>query len=232
MNILSLDTSSSWGSVALARDSVICYISYLDIRVTHSERLMLQIDQCLVQSGLTVGDIDLIVVSNGPGSFTGLRIGLATVKGICLAKKIPVYPVNSLYALAYNCYGGDKDIVPFIDAKMNEVYCAVYGKDMREKVAPLNAKPEEFIDSIEHPAIIIGDGVNKYENLISKRADILTKGLAHQNFIIASSLIGLVFNEKIVADFDIDTISDLEPYYLRRSQAELKNNSHKIHKFK
>jgi tRNA threonylcarbamoyl adenosine modification protein YeaZ len=188
---------------------------------------MLQIDDSLSKSGLSLDEIDLIVFSNGPGSFTGLRIGLATVKGISLAKRIPVYPVNSVYALAFNCFGSGRDIIPLIDAKMNEVYCAIYNKDMKEKVAPKNCKADEFIQSIEHPAIIVGDGVKKYEALIDKKEGILTKGLIHQNFIIASSLISIAIKEDIQINYDIEKISDLEPYYLRRSQAQVNKDLQK-----
>lgn len=220
MNILAIDTSSSWGSVAIAKEGRICHISYLDIRVTHSERLMLQIDNGLSQSGINLDDIDLIVFSNGPGSFTGLRIGLATVKGICTVKKIPLYPLSSLKALAYNAYGCAVNIAAFIDARMNEAYAALYDRQMNEVIAPMNTDPQAFIDSINEKSLIIGDGVYKYSSLIEKRNDVLTQGLIHQNYIIASSLIAAAIDDNIDIEFDFDAIADLEPYYLRKSQAE------------
>jgi len=221
LNILAIDSSSSWGSVSIAHEGRICYLNYLDIRVTHSERLMLQIDKSLVSSGLTLNDIDLLVYSNGPGSFTGLRIGLATIKGICMAKEIPLIPLNSLYALAHNVYGCDVDIIPFIDAKMNEVYAAVYNNKMQQKTKPQSTNPQVFLESIQEKSIIIGDAVYKYPELIAQKKDILTCGLIHQNFITASSLIAIVCKEKIHPRYDFELIADLEPYYLRRSQAEI-----------
>lgn len=221
MNILALDTSSSWGSVAVSSKGGLTCISYLNIEATHSERLILQIDNCLQQARMKLDDINLIVYSNGPGSFTGLRIGLATVKGICTAKEIPLYPVNTLYALAYNLYGCQCDIVPFIDAKMNEIYAAVYDKDFNEKIAPQNNKPDIFLEKLSSPAIIVGDGVEKYSPYIDKCKQIVARGLAHQNMVIASALIGLSFHKGIILKYDFEAIADLEPYYLRKSQAEL-----------
>lgn len=225
MNILAIDTSSSWGSVAVYKGNHISFISYLDIRITHSERLMLQIDNSLVQSELTLDDIDLIAFSNGPGSFTGLRIGLATVKGICTVKKIPLYPVNTLKALAFNVFGCERDIVPIIDAKMNEVYGAVFDKYFNIIREPENCSPELFIDEIEKPSIVLGDGVYRYKELLEKKGKILRIGLTHQNFVVASSLIGLVCYERIEPDYDFEAIAALEPYYLRSSQAELKKKN-------
>ncbi len=221
MNILALDTSSSWGSVAVSRNDRLVCISYLNIKATHSERLILQIDKCLKDSDMCLDELDLIIYSNGPGSFTGLRIGLATVKGICTAKQIPLFPVNSLYSMAYNLFGCQADIVPFIDAKMNEVYAAVYDKDLQVLIPPQNDKPGLFLKKINRPAIIIGDGVVKYIQFINESCNIIAKGMPHQNLIIASTLISMAINEKIAPEFDFDAISNLEPYYYRKSQAEI-----------
>ncbi|MBW6515262.1 MAG: tRNA (adenosine(37)-N6)-threonylcarbamoyltransferase complex dimerization subunit type 1 TsaB [Candidatus Cloacimonetes bacterium] len=224
MNILALDTTSSWGSVALSREGRIEYISYLDIRVTHSERLMQQIDYGLKQSEMSIDEIDLIALSNGPGSFTGVRIGLATAKGICLAKKVPLYPVNTLKVLAYNAHGCQINILPFIDARMDEVYAALYDSDMKELIAPKSAKPEEFLSTIKEKTLIIGDGIYRYQELISSMKNTLTTGLLHQNFPIASALISIVVQEQKIPNYDFKNIADLEPYYLRKSQAELKKS--------
>ena len=217
MNILALDTSSTWGSIAISKSGLICYISYLDIRVTHSERLMLQIDKSLSQSGLTLDDLDLIVYSNGPGSFTGLRIGLATVKGICTVKQIPLHPVNSLKALGYNAYGYSQQVIPFIDAKMNQVYAAVYDSSMNVITSPVCTKPEPFLESVDLPSFIIGNGIDRFAELVRKKKNV-TCGLIHQNFILASSLIGIVDNEKPSISYDCDAIADLVPYYLKTTE--------------
>ena len=222
MNILALDTTSSWGSVSLSREGQIVYLGYLDIRVTHSERLMQQIDYGLKQSEMKLGDIDLIAISNGPGSFTGVRIGLSTAKGICMVREIPLYPVNTLKLLAYNLYGCGTNIIPFIDARMSEVYAAVYDAEIKEIVAPCSSDPADFLAGVEENAIIIGDGIYKYRERIKATGKSFTIGLTHQNFPIASALIGIIEKENISPKYDFSQIADLEPLYLRKSQAELK----------
>ena len=224
MNILALDTTSSWGSVALSKEGKIVFLSYLDIRVTHSERIMQQIDHGLKQSELGIDDIDLIALSNGPGSFTGVRIGLATAKGICLAKKLPLYPVNTLKLLAYNAYGCQINILPFIDARMDEVYAALYNKDLQEIIAPKSIKPIEFLDSIKEKTLILGDGIYKHKELINSMKDLLVAGQLHQNYPVAAALISIVSQEKKIPEYDLKKIAELEPYYLRKSQAELKKS--------
>ena len=121
MNILGIETSSSWGSVAVVKDDRIVFSSYLDIKVTHSERLLPQIDAALKSSSLQISDLDIIAISNGPGSFTGLRIGLAAAKGLSFPHEIPLYPVNTLRLLAANLYGNEFPILSFMDARMQEV---------------------------------------------------------------------------------------------------------------
>ena len=118
MNILALSTTSTSGSIAIYKENSIAFISYLDIRITHSERLMPQIAFGLEQSNIELKNLDLVIIANGPGSFTGIRIGLATAKGICMAHEIPLLPVNTLELLAYNLFGSNRDILPFIHSRM------------------------------------------------------------------------------------------------------------------
>jgi len=222
LDILALDTTSSWGSVALSKNEKIVYLSYLDIRVTHSERLMEQIDYGLKQSGMSLDDIELIAISNGPGSFTGVRIGLATAKGICMAREIPLYPVNTLKLLAYNVYGSQLNILPFIDARMDEVYAALYDSNFNEIISPRSSDPAEFLEAVTGKTIIIGDAVEKYDDAIKKCGKDLLTGLPHQNYPLATTLISIIGADGVKPQYRFDEIAVLEPYYLRRSQAELK----------
>ena len=221
MNILALDTSSTSGSVAICKDNKISFISYLDIQITHSERLMPQIDFGLKQAKLTIADIDLICLSNGPGSFTGIRIGLATAKGFCMGREIPLLPVNTLELLAYNLYGCKCSILPFIDAKMDEVYAALYSSDLEEKIPPQNAKPDVFLKMIKEPVIYVGDGAFKFKELIESSGIQFELALPHQNIPLASTLISIALKMNKIPKFDFDFIAELEPYYLRKSQAEI-----------
>lgn len=220
MNILALCTTSTSGSIAIYKENKISFISYLDIRITHSERLLPQIDFGLKQAKLDISEIDLVTIANGPGSFTGIRIGLATAKGICLANKIPLKPVNTLKLLAHNLKETDRDILPMIDAKMREIYAALYSHDHKQIIAPQNAKPKEFLEQIDRPVILLGDATYKYSEIIKNFSLDYKFAFIHQNIPIASALISIALKEPI-DDYDFDFISDLEPYYLRKSQAEL-----------
>ncbi len=222
MNIIAIDTSSSYGSVAIAVNNKISFINYLDIPITHSERLMLQIDRGLQECKLTLNDINLIALTIGPGSFTGIRIGLATVKGFCSALNIPLYPVNTLKVLAYNLYGVECNVFPIIDAKMNEIYTALYDHNFNTIIEPVCVRPEEFITNITQPAIAVGDGVLKYKNLLHRDIRI---SLPHQSCVLASTLLSMAITEAQEATFDFDIIAKLEPLYLRKSQAELKKEN-------
>lgn len=225
MNILAIETSSTWGSVALSKDSVIVYNSYLDIRITHSERLLPQIDDALHKTGMQIGDLDLIAVSNGPGSFTGVRIGLAAAKGLCIGTQIPLLPVNTLRLMAYNLYNSQNAVMPVIDARMGEIYGALYSGDMKELIAPCNMKPDKFFELIKQEVIAIGSGVSKYEHMMN---DIkFHKALLHQQNPQAEVLISIAVKEALDLKYDLNDISMIEPYYLRKSQAEIAKQNKK-----
>ena len=221
MNILAIETSSTWGSVAVSRDSQIVYNSYLDIKITHSERLMPQIDDACKQTNLKISDFDLIAISNGPGSFTGIRIGLAVAKGLCLGAKIPLFPVNTLRVLAYNLYGSKLPVMPFIDARMGEVYAALYSADMEELIAPCNAKPVEFLQNIDQEVIITGSGITRFHDELINSGIKYQTALMHQQVPQAQTLLSIALSEVSSPKYDIEAISALEPWYLRKSQAEI-----------
>ncbi|MDY6916238.1 MAG: tRNA (adenosine(37)-N6)-threonylcarbamoyltransferase complex dimerization subunit type 1 TsaB [Candidatus Cloacimonadota bacterium] len=220
MNILALDSSSTSGSIALMKNNKLTYMSFLDIKRTHSERLLPQIDFGLKQSNLQVANLDLLVLANGPGSFTGLRIGLATIKGLSLANEIPILPVNTLYMLAKNVQGTNRAIMSFIDAKMNEIYAALYTPDFKEIIAPCNSEPENFLKKINRPIIAVGNATLKYQNLMSKLNLDYKIAPLQQNFHNSVCLLAIAKEQKF-PKYDLDKISSLEPYYLRRSQAEI-----------
>ena len=224
MNILGIETSSSWGSVAVVKDDRIVFSSYLDIKVTHSERLLPQIDIALKSSSLQISDLDIIAISNGPGSFTGLRIGLAAAKGLCFPDEIPVYPVNTLRLLAANLYGNKYPILPFIDARMQQVYTALYDHELKEIIAPCCTDPLDFLLKIDQKVTIIGNGVDRYEELVKKNLMDFSVVPLYQSIPTAQNLVSLALFDKPDLEFDFQFVSSLEPYYLRKSQAELNKN--------
>jgi len=220
LNILALSTTSSSGSIAIYKENHISYINHLDIKITHSERLLPQIDAGLKNSKIGISDIDLVTIANGPGSFTGLRIGLATAKGICMAHNIPLLPINTLELLANNVAHSNRNILALIDARMSEVYAALYSSDLEILIQGTNAKPIDFFKIIKDPVIIVGDGAKEFKKEILDSGIDHTFCLEHQNIPLASTLISIALKNKI-PNYDFESISELEPYYLRKSQAEL-----------
>jgi len=221
LNILALDTSSTSGSIALSKNDRIVYVSYLDIRKTHSERLMVQVKEALEQNRMTIDDIDLICLANGPGSFTGIRIGLATAKGLSYGKQIPLLALNNLKLLASNIFGNQRAILSFVDAKMGEVYTALYSAELEEIIPPRNCRPEEILKLIDRPVTAIGTGVDVYkEKLVESGVDYL-QVLPHQSLNLATSCISLAMKLAEYPAYNFEEIADLEPFYLRKSQAEI-----------
>lgn len=229
MNILALCTTSTSGSIAIYKKNSIAFISYLDIRITHSERLMPQIAFGLEQSNMELKNLDIVTIANGPGSFTGIRIGLATAKGICMAHEIPLLPINTLELLAYNLFGSNRDILPFIDARMGEVYAALYSLHLKQLIPPQNVKPADFLKKISKPVTIVGDGLENYGEIIESSRIDFVPALPHQNIPLASTLISIALR-KPIPDYNFDQISELEPFYLRKSQAEITREKNRENK--
>jgi len=220
LNILALSTTSSSGSIAIYKEDHISYINHLDIKVTHSERLLPQIDTGLKSSKIDILQINLVVIANGPGSFTSIRIGLATAKGICMAHNIPLLPISTLNLLANNVVLSNQNILTLIDAKMSEVYAALYSPELKLLIPETNAKPAELLKMIKKPVVIVGDGVKVFKEEIDNSGIDYQLCMEHQNIPLASTLISIALKSEI-PKYDFNFISELEPYYLRKSQAEL-----------
>ena len=137
MYILGIETSTKTGSVAIASEKSVIAQYSLNIEVTHSERLMATVDRVLKDTGIVMSQFDGFAVAVGPGSFTGLRIGLSTVKGLALATGKPVAAVPTLNGLAWNLPYSAYPVPPLLDARKNEVYAALYAFDGHELVQVL-----------------------------------------------------------------------------------------------
>lgn len=221
MNILALDTSSTSGSIALSKNDRIVYVSYLDIRKTHSERLMVQVKEALEQNKMNIDDLDLICLANGPGSFTGIRIGLATAKGLSYGKQIPLLALNNLELIASNIYGNQRPILSFVDAKMGEVYTALYSAELEELISPRNCKPAEMLELIDQPVTVIGTGVNVFKQNLDESGIDYLEVLPHQSINLATACISLATRLEDYPTYNFEAIAELEPFYLRKSQAEI-----------
>src|SRR5512141_2285027 len=142
MLILGIETSTKTGSVAVVSEHGVIAQYSLNIEVTHSERLMATVDRVLKDTGLSLAAMDGYAVAVGPGSFTGLRIGISTVKGLALATGKPIAAVPTLLALAWNVPHAAYPVCPLLDARKNEVYAALYNLDSG---VPVPKMPETVI---------------------------------------------------------------------------------------
>lgn len=161
MNILAVDTAGKTAGVALMRDGRLVYECYLDAGMTHSETIMPLIDHCLKLCGLTCADIDIYGVNAGPGSFTGLRIGLAAVKGLAFPRGTLCAPVSTLEALA-EAHVGAGTVLCALDARRAQVYSAAFDLETHARLMADDARAvadlAEFIQNCKKPLFFVGDG--------------------------------------------------------------------------
>lgn len=221
MILLALDTSNISGSIAIMKNKELIFSSFFNIKITHSETLMPEIDRALELCNLSPEEIDAVAVAIGPGSFTGLRIGLATAKGFSFARKIPVVPISSLQIVALNYYNCGKDILVVQDARMKEVYVALYSSQLVEIIPPSCMAPDEVLELVTKPALAIGTGLTKYKDILTTNDLIEINTLKEKNYSKAESIFSIMQLENINPSFDFEAISELEPYYIRKSQAEV-----------
>ncbi len=225
MKILAVDTASRTGSVAVLEDETILAEILVTSAQTHAKRLMSAIDSVLQMAGSGLSELNGFAVTCGPGSFTGLRIGISTVKGLALATGKPVTPVSTLDALAHQFPLFPDLICPLVDARKGEVYTALYkcGHDMElEKVADDCATgPRQWLMQIQGVCLFVGDGATLYKDLV--RETVGKKALfapAHLNTVRAAvvAYIGI----KQIRRGEVVDAALLFPYYIRKSDAEIK----------
>ena len=218
MNILAVDTAAVTASTAVMKDGLIAGQVSFTGGLTHSQTIMPMVDYVLKGAGLTAADIDLFAVSNGPGSFTGLRIGVGTVKGLAYACGKNCAGVSTLKALAHNIAPTNRLIVPIMDARRNQVYTAAYRYDsgkITEVSAPEAVGIEELCARLNEPVIFVGDGVRPYKNkiteLMGERAAFAPPQLCLQS---AASVCAAALEEAPVPPQELSVV------YLRKPQAE------------
>lgn len=224
MKILGIDSSSLVASVAVVTDDVLTAEYTVNFKKTHSQTLLPMIDEVVKMLELDLTEIDGIAVSGGPGSFTGLRIGTATAKGLGLALKKPLIHVPTVDAMAYNLWGSDALICPIMDARRNQVYTGLYhcrqglevvkaqcAMDMMELITELNTRGESVI--------LLGDGVPAYRQQAEEHLKIPHAfAPAQSNRQRAASVAAL--GMEYFKQGKVVTAADFEPDYLRKSQAE------------
>ena len=218
MNILAIDTSGNVCAAAVLRDERILSESYMDDKKTHSKTIAPMVDEVLSRVGLAVQDIDLFACAVGPGSFTGLRIGVAMVKAFAQASRRPVVGVNTLDALAQNMSGTDEIVCPIIDARRSDVYTAMYKNG--ERITDYRAMRLDEVLAAQHgqKTVFVGDAALNFEEKIlaaSGSFRIAQCGIALQR----AGSVGLLAYKAYQNGEAADSHS-IEPFYLRETQAE------------
>jgi tRNA threonylcarbamoyladenosine biosynthesis protein TsaB len=217
MRVLSVETSTLAGGVALLDGDRVVGEYVLDVRATHSERLMATIDGALADAGWTIDDVTGLAVAIGPGSFTGLRIGLSTVKGLALARSLPVAAVPTLDAMAAAVPFAALPVCPVIDARRGEVYASLYrwgGDAFRREWDYLALAPDELAARFDGPVILLGDGAAGIRSPYARLAPPAQRGPS-------PACVGQLGLERLRRGETV-TAAGLSPLYLRPSQAELK----------
>jgi tRNA threonylcarbamoyladenosine biosynthesis protein TsaB len=222
MRILAVETSTLAGSTALLERGRVVAQSLLDIALTHSERLMAMIHRLLQDCGWEAKNLEGLAVSIGPGSFTGLRVGIATVKGLALALDLPIAAVPTLDALASNLPFADAPVCPILDARKGEVYLALYRplEDRLERLSDyLALPPRAAAERLAAPVIVLGDGVAPCLPFLSRLgAGLRVAPAAHS--LPSAAVVGQL-GSAMLASGDAVAADALVPMYLRPSEAEL-----------
>ena len=229
MKILGLDSSGLVASVAVVENDNLLAEYTVNYKKTHSQTLLPLLDEICKMIELDLESLDAIAVSAGPGSFTGLRIGSATAKGLGLALKKPLIGVPTVEGLAYNLYGISGCICPIMDARRNQVYTGIYAfenvfeKDEMTVVEDQMAiNIEELIEKLNEkniPVTFLGDGVSVYRKKIEEKIKVpYSFAPAHMNKQRAGAIAAL--GTKYFAQVKYETAREHQPDYLRASQAE------------
>lgn len=216
MTILALDTSSDWLSAAVVKDGQTLSLYHKNNQKTHSEFVMGAVDEVMQKSNLTLDDIDLFAVNKGPGSFTGIRIGLAIIKAFAHVKNKPVAAVDSLQSLCYYALPGEMRLLcPMIDARAGRVYTGLYRFENGRLTAifPSCVLPvEELTGKIQEDTIYIGDGAQAYKDQLPQAA--FTEHNECSAELIAKCALSM-YHENKVSDY-----KDVSAFYIAIPQAE------------
>jgi tRNA threonylcarbamoyladenosine biosynthesis protein TsaB len=221
MLTLAFDTSSRTAAVAVLRDDTILYESIVNTGLNHSEVLMPEIDYACMRVGIKISDINLFACTLGPGSFTGLRIGVSTLKGLMLATGTPAAGVSSLAAVVLNLGTTSKLICSMIDAGRGQVYVAYFkynDKNILRQISEEKAvNPQEIINNTDKNTLFVGDGAIKYADIIKNIKSEVSIASDLQHYIRASA-VGILGRKKF-AEKDLLDASTLVPVYLRSADA-------------
>ena len=219
--ILNIDTALDTASVCLSEDGNVLESSFSENQKDHASWLHTEIAELLQKSGHQIKDLNAVAVSIGPGSYTGLRVGMAAAKGFCYALQIPLITVNSLKIIAFAVKEEAIDIIcPMIDARRMEVFTAVYSKDLQEKVSPhVMVVDEKSFASflLSGKVLFCGNGVKKLQPIISNSNALFSNTIADASHL--SRLSFNCYNNKEFAD-----LAYAEPLYIKEFYSANRRN--------
>ncbi|MBP7248011.1 MAG: tRNA (adenosine(37)-N6)-threonylcarbamoyltransferase complex dimerization subunit type 1 TsaB [Negativicutes bacterium] len=221
--ILALETSSLVSSIALIEESKLRAEITIENSRHHSENLVPHIEQLFSLGAVKKEDLSAVAVAVGPGSFTGLRIGIGTAKSIAYGLGIPIIGISTLKGLAWNLYGEGSLLCPIMDAQKNNVYTAIFevrnGQMIMTKEESVESIETIFEWAKENPRLmLLGEGNRGFEEKLAQYGLNAQRPLPHLKMPRASS-IGYAALERFLAQ-DFDSVMDLAPNYIRRSEAE------------
>ena len=224
MKVLCLSTAEQGCSLAIINgDAPVCE-EFWEIRQTHSKRLLTMIEHLLEKrAGMELSDIDAFIAAKGPGSFTGLRIGISVIKGLAFAMGKPGIGVSSLDGIAFRFAYSSMPVCIMMDARRNEVYCATYQFDngclvfkSREKVV----SPEQAVKMTKGPTLFAGSGSKVYKDIIEQTAG---QSLIAHSFLDSVNAAALVLSLSSNDNFLDNPKNILNPSYIRKSDAQLRH---------
>ena len=224
MKILAFETSAKAASVALMDKGKLLGESYQNTGLTHSQTLMVMAEDLLKTCNLTAKDVDAVAVAAGPGSFTGVRIGVAAAKGFAWGGELPCYGVSTLEAMALSLGVYQGYVIPAMDARRSQVYTAIFRADLgnltrlEEDMAISLEELKEKIKNFEEPVFLVGDGAVLCYNTLLEEVPGLILPPEHPMHQRAA---GVALAAQAMADAgDPGNGAELPPNYLRLSQAE------------
>lgn len=228
MKILAVDTSATAASVAVAEENKLIGEFSINTALTHSQTLMPMVDELLKNTGLSVNDIDAVAVNAGPGSFTGVRIGVAAVKGIAFPKNLPCVSVSTLESMAYNMLGNDCIVCSVMDARCSQVYNALFRVKgctvtrMTDDRALSLTDLKNELQNINEKVVLVGDGAVLCSKFLGEELENIMLAPFNNRIQTASSVAYAAFEK--INNGETVKADELMPVYLRLPQAQRELN--------
>ena len=228
MKILAVDTSATAASVAVAEENKLIGEFSINTALTHSQTLMPMVDELLKNTGLSVNNIDAVAVNAGPGSFTGVRIGVAAVKGIAFPKNLPCVSVSTLESMAYNMLGNDCIVCSVMDARCSQVYNALFRVKgctvtrMTDDRALSLTDLKNELQNINEKVVLVGDGAVLCSKFLGEGLENIMLAPFNNRIQTASSVAYAAFEK--INNGETVKADELMPVYLRLPQAQRELN--------